>query len=569
MYLCSANEKKPKVMRKQPTIDEVGICQEYKSTTIGIEALAKKHGVGKLRIKDVLKRNGIPFKTKGGQNLIRTNKVEHWSIRKYVECEGFHYVAKDKNDGFTTNDYENRAGILTTRIKEVYGVRIPTLYDRRMYYMKTGDYWWEQWFDIIKVKNEDTKKCPYCSWETCDALNRSGAFSVHLKHTHGISEEAYLTEHPEDTEYLKKSNRQLNLKFEKNEDKYVTCKICGKRLRRIDTHHLKIHGLSKDEYISKYGIYDMVCQEYHEAASRTVAKMNLNAPFKKTSKDEKELMEFIESLGFECKSNRSILKGKEIDIYVPELKIGFEYNGCLYHTEDYGKGKNYHVDKTNECEKNGVKLYHIFDDEYHNSKVLVENKVKRLLGKSDAPKIGGRECDIKEITKDDARVFLDRYHIQGFSNSTIYLGAFHQNNLMGVMSFLKNTDDEWTLTRYSTDFNYSFPGLGSKMLAHFKRNHSFKLLKSFADRRYTSLIGTNIYDRLGFERTEILPPDYRYYNQHVNKYKRFHKFNFRKKLLNKRFGLSLELTENEMTEKLGYKRIWDCGLLKYVYRNVV
>ena len=32
-------------------------------------------------------------------------------------------------------------------------------------------------------------------------------------------------------------------------------------------------------------------------------------------------------------------------------------------------------------------------------------------------------------------------------------------------------------------------------------------------------------------------------------------------------GLSLELTESEMTQELGYDRIWDCGLIKYIYRN--
>ena len=48
-------------------------------------------------------------------------------------------------------------------------------------------------------------------------------------------------------------------------------------------------------------------------------------------------MQFIKSLGYNPSPNRKILNGKEIDIYIPELKIGVEYNGCLFHTEEYGK----------------------------------------------------------------------------------------------------------------------------------------------------------------------------------------------------------------------------------------
>lgn len=61
----------------------------------------------------------------------------------------------------------------------------------------------------------------------------------------------------------------------------------------------------------------------------------------------------------------------------------------------------------------------------------------------------------------------------------------------------------------------------------------------------------------------ILPPDYRY----VDKYKRVHKFNFRKQILHKKYGLPLSMTEREMTDQLGFYRIWDCGLYKYVWRK--
>ena len=77
----------------------------------------------------------------------------------------------------------------------------------------------------------------------------------------------------------------------------------------------------------------------------------------------------------------------------------------------------------------------------------------------------------------------------------------------------------------------------------------------------------NLYVKLGFELNCVLPPDYKYYNQKIDKYKRFHKFNFRKEILHRKYGFPFEMTETEMTRELGFDRIWDCGLFKYVWVN--
>ena len=65
----------------------------------------------------------------------------------------------------------------------------------------------------------------------------------------------------------------------------------------------------------------------------------------------------------------------------------------------------------------------------------------------------------------------------------------------------------------------------------------------------------------------ILEPNYNYI---IDGKTRFHKFNFRKQTLLKRYpnsGLTEDMTEYEMTQKLGFYRIWDCGLFKYVWEN--
>ena len=141
-------------MRNKVNLDESLICDEYQNGRDGVETLSKKYHVGKIRIKEILKRNNIEIKKCGKQELKREYIVKDWKVEKYPKLEKGFYVAIDKNCGFATRDYMNAAGVLTTHIRTTYNVEIPTLYDRRLYYMETGNYWWEQWFDIAIEENE-------------------------------------------------------------------------------------------------------------------------------------------------------------------------------------------------------------------------------------------------------------------------------------------------------------------------------------------------------------------------------------------------------------------------------
>ena len=189
---------------------------------------------------------------------------------------------------------------------------------------------------------------------------------------------------------------------------------------------------------------------------------------------------------------------------------------------------------------------------------------QHFIDKSQCKVVGARKCEIKEILKNDAEQFLNTYHIQGYAASTVYLGAHYNNELVGVMTFLKEKDGMWNLTRFSTNTNYSLPGLANKLFTSFVKTYrnEIKEVKSFLDRRW-SFGETNVYDKMGFKLVEVEKPDYRY----VVGDKRMHKFGFRKQKLNKLYNLPLSMTEKEMCDKLGFERIWDCGLYKYVWYN--
>ena len=61
---------------------------------------------------------------------------------------------------------------------------------------------------------------------------------------------------------------------------------------------------------------------------------------------EENLYEFIKSIYFGEIVQSYRINRQEIDIYLPKLKIGFEFNGLYWHSDLY-KDKNYHLNKTN------------------------------------------------------------------------------------------------------------------------------------------------------------------------------------------------------------------------------
>lgn len=287
------------------------------------------------------------------------------------------------------------------------------------------------------------------------------------------------------------------------------------------------------------------------------------------SNQEIEIYNFCKTISKTAEqSNRSVIYPYEIDIYIPDLKIGIEYNGLYWHSNAV-INKNYHLKKLELAKSKGIKLIQIFEDEYINNKELVLKKIRHILGYDNvSEKIAARKCEIKEIEIKDAKDFLTINHIQGFSPSTLHIGAYFKDKLIAVMSFKRKTNnsDKWELTRFASDNSVICQGVGGKLLNYFIKKYNPSYIKSFADRRWTINEENNMYVKIGFKFDGYTSPDYKYFKP-SDGIKRQHKFGFRKQILHRKYNLPLSMTEREMTEKLGYKKIYDCGLIRYVWKK--
>lgn len=118
----------------------------------------------------------------------------------------------------------------------------------------------------------------------------------------------------------------------------------------------------------------------HEKAVKTrierYGRPSPPSPSNGISEGEKELLQFIRSIyaGEVIEGDRITLDGKEIDILIPERKLGIEFDGLWWHSSLF-KEKDYHLKKTLECEKKGVRLVHVFEDEWRTRRKAVEKSL--------------------------------------------------------------------------------------------------------------------------------------------------------------------------------------------------
>lgn len=254
---------------------------------------------------------------------------------------------------------------------------------------------------------------------------------------------------------------------------------------------------------------------------------------------------------------------KEIDIYLPELKLGFEFNGLRWHSELY-VNKNYHLEKTELCHKNGIRLMHIYEDDFDFKLEIIKSIILNAVKKS--KKIYARKTIIKKIEKKDVvQQFLNKNHLQGFVNTNINYGLYYENELVSLMTFMKARKvldknqkyGDYELVRFCNKLEISVIGGASKLLKYFLKDYQPKKILSYCDISWAT---GELYKKLGFKTHGFTPPNYSYV---VNKVRK-NRINYQKHKLIK-MGYDSQLTEGEIMNGLGYYRIFNCGNERFIY----
>ena len=281
------------------------------------------------------------------------------------------------------------------------------------------------------------------------------------------------------------------------------------------------------------------------------------------SKFEEDVYDFLKSVYTgEIRYNvRDIINPYELDIYIPELKLAIECNGDYWHSTAFIES-DYHLNKTKLCYKNGIRLIHIFEYEWNNS--TKQNIIKGLISNVIGAYISiyARNTEIKLISNSDAKLFLDKNHLQGSINCEYNIALLYNNQIVQLLSLSKPRFDktaEYEIVRVCSLIGYRVIGGLDKLLKYAKERLSIKGLISYVD---IAKFDGKSYNK-GFKRIAITDPGYVWVKNDIvlSRYQ-----TQKHKLIEAGLGTE-EQTEDDIMYKLGFYKIYNCGNIKYLWEG--
>ena len=283
-----------------------------------------------------------------------------------------------------------------------------------------------------------------------------------------------------------------------------------------------------------------------------------------------EIAQFMESLGFDVlRDQRCLGDRRSIDVLVPEIGLGIEHNGLIWHSEKFKQNAKTHlIEKKLAAEERGIRCIHIFEDEWLHRNEQCKQILAYAAGR--AEKLNARDCEFSIIPSPslEASGFMDANHIQGAAKCKLYAVLRHNGRIVMAASFGQlrsnrtNSDaSKWELSRMAS--SCVVRGGASKIMKNLLGQRSdIKHITTYYDHRLFS--GGKVYEAMGFVKTHTYGPDYRY----VAGDRREHKSLYQKKLIAKKFSIEMSgKTEYEAMLELGYFRIWDCGKTRYEFKR--
>lgn len=409
----------------------------------------------------------------------------------------------------------------------------------------------------------------------------------------------YGTERPTQNDSIKEKIEKTNIKnygvktiFLKDGFREYTNNVMMERYGTTNTNVIHVRhreNMTREFWLNNFidprgGGFDTIkCATYHGISNSCVQvyldKFNITMRHKSGSVHEADIINYIKSLGVKNikKSNRAVIKPRELDIFLPDYNIAIEYDGLMYHSQGrYTQGKiqnislNYHLSKMQQCKKLGIQLFHIFENEWLNNpeqQDIWKSMICSKLGHSD--RIYARKLRVTCVDSATAMLFCEVNHLQGPVKSTYNYALVDDNEeIYALMTFGKprfNKRYNWELLRYCCKKYTNVVGGASRLLSHFRKDHEGSII-SYANLRWSN---GNLYEKLGFKLVNQTAPNYFYFKTKDGKHpvdmKLYSRMEFQKhKLKDKLETFDEKLTEKENMYMNNYRTIYDCGNLAYV-----
>lgn len=228
------------------------------------------------------------------------------------------------------------------------------------------------------------------------------------------------------------------------------------------------------------------------------------------SKEEREIYEWVKQYCPEAKQSVRKLGRRELDILIPDKKVAIEFNGHYWHSlqkltapDKDGKprmspaeAKKYHYNKSVGCEKQGVRLIHIWDYEWRDPRKQAVLKNIILGAIAQLPeRYYARECKVCRYDRGCERWpelnrFFEQNNIQGNRGGSVVFTLEKDGEILMAYKFGRPSGGkakekyQYEMVRGACKLGVQVIGGATRLWSHFVKEMKPKSVVYYVDYNY-------------------------------------------------------------------------------------
>lgn len=219
-----------------------------------------------------------------------------------------------------------------------------------------------------QVKNYINQSLGYYKFCSCSCAQLSPETQEKLKQTNLLK---YGCENPMQAKVVQDKVRETCLERYGVENSYQA-EVFKEKIKQTNLRRYGVENPQQNTEIKNKTKQTMI-DEYGVACGFLTA-----SPYK-ISRGEQEVAEYVKSIytGNILTSDRTAIWPYELDMYLPELKLGIEYDGDYWHSLPNMVKRD--VSKNEKCKKKGITLFRIRESVWQSNPAAVKEELRGLL----------------------------------------------------------------------------------------------------------------------------------------------------------------------------------------------
>ncbi len=424
-------------LNKVPTC-QCGNFVKFKNKTLGYQEFCSNKCVSKSKaIRDKIKQTNL--KRYGNENHMKSDVIYNRLL------ETLHNRTEEEQNEI------NEKRVKT--VKERYGVNsvanVPEFIEKRV--ANFDSVGWRMNFETTMLERYGVKNILELD-EYKKKMVENTDYDNKTKKTRNTMIERYGGWYTATSEFSEKYNNTMLekygehfMKFDNDiKDKTNYNKNIVNIKRTEKTYNIKIINRQNINNMSKYIIYCDSCNTNYTTfndlltnrkKSQSIQCTNCNPIDRKISSFHLEIVNYIKSISNTelIMNDRTIIKPYEIDILLPEYKIGIECNGVYWHSCDK-KEKEYHLTKHVSMIENGYRLIQIWDYDWKLKQDIIKNILYNVLNSNNETL---ENYLIKDVSKKEAKNFFNTNSLVS-KIGEINVGLYKDDILYNLISINNN-----------------------------------------------------------------------------------------------------------------------------------